>query len=74
MLHHIPTPDKQDEVFAEVFRLLRPGGVFIASDSRDLDPVRAFHADDVFVPLDPVTPPDRLGTVGFAGVDVEVGG
>jgi len=74
MLHHVPTPDKQDEVFAEVCRLLRPGGVFIASDSRDLDPIRAFHADDVFVPLDPLTLPDRLGRAGFADVDVEVGG
>jgi len=73
MLHHIPTSGKQDEVFAEVCRLLRPGGVFIASDSRDLDPIRAFHTDDVFVPLDQSTLPARLGAAGFADVVVEVG-
>jgi ubiquinone/menaquinone biosynthesis C-methylase UbiE len=73
MLHHIPSPEKQDQVFAEVCRLLRPGGVFIATDSRDLEAIRAFHTDDVFVPLDPVALPDRLVTAGFTEVSVEAG-
>ena len=33
MLHHVPTPALQDQMFAEAFRVLRPGGVFAGSDS-----------------------------------------
>ena len=33
MLHHVPTPELQDALFAEVRRVLRPGGLFIGSDS-----------------------------------------
>ena len=33
MLHHVPTPELQDRVFAEARRVLRPGGVFVAVDS-----------------------------------------
>ncbi len=71
MFHHIPTPEKQDDVFAEVHRLLQPGGVFIVSDSLDLDMIREFHVDDVFVPLDPETLSDRLGAAGFDDVVIE---
>lgn len=33
MLRHVPTPALQDRLFAEAFRILRPGGVFAGSDS-----------------------------------------
>ena len=33
MLHHVPTRARQDQVLAEAFRLLRPGGTFLGSDS-----------------------------------------
>jgi SAM-dependent methyltransferase len=73
MLHHMPTPGLQDRLFAEVHRVLRPGGAFIGTDSRDLDPIRAGHVDDVFVPVDPATLPGRLEAVGFGAVSVDVG-
>ena len=72
MLHHVPSPDHQDRVFAEICRMLRPGASLFATDSRDLDLIRSFHEDDVFVPLgdDEVVP--RLERAGFVDVDLEV--
>ncbi len=65
MLHHLRTPAKQDELFAEVFRVLRAGGLFVGTDSRDLDVIRAGHVDDIFVPVDPETLTDRLEAAGL---------
>src|SRR5256885_5752257 len=36
MLHHMPVPDLQDQLFAELRRVLRPGGAFVGVDARDL--------------------------------------
>ncbi len=72
MLHHVPSAEHQDRVFTEVFRVLRPGGVFIALDSVDSELIRSFHEDDIFVPIDPNTLGDRLGAIGFEDVGVDV--
>jgi SAM-dependent methyltransferase len=72
MLHHVPTSEEQDRVLAEVHRLLQPGGALFATDSRDLDVLRAFHEDDTFNPLDETTLAGRLERAGFVEVDVEV--
>jgi len=72
MLHHMPSPAIQDRLFAEVHRLLRPGGAFIGVDSVDSEGIRQAHVDDVFVPVDPATLPARLEALGFADVSVEV--
>ena len=73
MLHHMPTPELQDRLFAELYRVLRPGGAFVGTDSRDLEAIRAGHVDDVFVPVDPATLGNRLEAVGFRGLMVDVG-
>lgn len=70
MLHHIPEPAAQDRLFVELHRLLRPGGMLIAVDSRDLEAIRAFHANDTFVPMDPDLLGDRLVAAGFADVQI----
>jgi SAM-dependent methyltransferase len=70
MLHHVPSPHLQDRLFAEVARVLRPGGVLVALDSLESDDLRAFHHDDDFVPIDPSGLPDRLRAAGFADVDL----
>ena len=72
MLHHVPTPELQDQLFAEVVRVLRPGGVFIAADSMGSDGLREFHHDDVYQPIDPAGLADRLRTAGFVDVEVSV--
>ena len=70
MLHHVPTPELQDRLFAEVARVLRPGGLFVASDSVASDDLAALHDDDVYNPVDPALVADRLAAAGFADVDV----
>jgi SAM-dependent methyltransferase len=72
MLHHVPSAREQDRILAEIFRLLRPGAALLATDSRDLDPIRDYHEDDVFVPLSEDTLVSRLHTAGFSDVDVEI--
>jgi len=74
MLHHVPTAQLQDRLFAEAFRVLRPGGVFAGSDSVPSLPFRILHFRDTCNPIRPETLPDRLLAAGFRDVDVEVRG
>jgi len=67
VLHHLATPARRRATVAELFRILRPGGVvFIQAWAREqgADSRRAFAAPDVFVPwsLQP-----RYVDVGAAG-------
>ena len=71
MLHHVPSPQAQDAVLAEIFRLLRPGGVVAGQDSLDSPELRNLHHDDVYVPVDPATLQTRMEAVGFTAVEVD---
>jgi SAM-dependent methyltransferase len=73
MLHHMPSPETQDRLFVEVNRVLRAGAIFVGTDSRDLDVIRAGHVDDTFVPVDPDTLAERLATAGFVNTEIDVG-
>ena len=68
MLHHVPSPEEQDQIFAELYRVLRPGGVFIGTDSLDVEAIRKGHLDDIFVPIHPATFPGRLEAAGFIDI------
>jgi SAM-dependent methyltransferase len=70
MLHHVPTRERQDCLLAEVARVLRPGGVFVASDSVASDELAALHSDDTYNPVDPATVEGRLSSAGFRMVEV----
>jgi SAM-dependent methyltransferase len=72
MLHHVDSPQRQDQLFAEARRVLAPGGVFAGSDSTGTDGRRGFHHDDTYVPVDPDSLPERLRAAGFRDVTVEV--
>lgn len=73
MLHHVPTAELQDRLFAEAFRVLRPGGVFAGSDSVPSVIFRIMHFRDTCNPVPPDTFPDRLRAAGFRDVEVKVG-
>ena len=70
MLHHVPTRDLQDRVFAEARRVLRAGGLFVANDSVASADLAALHDGDIYNPVDPATLPDRLRGAGFDRVAV----
>lgn len=72
MLHHVPTAEQQDALFAEVARVLRPGATFAGVDSLDSPEFREMHVDDVcnVVPADGLE--DRLRAAGFAAATVSV--
>ncbi|BBZ44539.1 hypothetical protein MPRM_18200 [Mycobacterium parmense] len=74
MLHHVPTAELQDRLFAEAFRVLRPGGVFAGSDSVTSLKFRILHFRDTCNTVSPDTLPDRLRAAGFREVETEVRG
>jgi len=71
MLHHMTSPASQDQLFAEVSRLLRPGGMFVGVDALDSDFMREAHIDDTFVPVSVETVADRFAAAGLSDTLVE---
>jgi SAM-dependent methyltransferase len=74
MLHHVPTEPLQDQLFAEAFRVLAPGGVFAGSDGVHSVPFRLVHIGDTYNPVSPDTLPDRLRHAGFGDIEVATRG
>jgi ubiquinone/menaquinone biosynthesis C-methylase UbiE len=73
MLHHVPTRALQDKLLASAFRVLRPGGAFVGSDSPPSDGLHRFHENDVYNPVEPATFLTRLQTIGFGSITLRVG-
>ena len=72
MLHHLPTPELQDRLFAEARRVLRPGGVFAGSDSRWGPLFALAHLGDDLCLVGPDRLPPRLEKAGFLSPTVSV--
>ena len=72
MLHHVPTRALQDKVLAEAFRVLRPGGTFLGSDSLPSDDLHQFHEGDTYNPVEPAAFLTRLQTTGFTAITLRV--
>ncbi len=73
MLHHVPTVALQDQLLADVRRVLRPGGIFAGFDAVGSFLFRLVHLGDTYNPVDPGTFAARLKAAGFAEVSVERG-
>jgi ubiquinone/menaquinone biosynthesis C-methylase UbiE len=71
MLHHLRSSKLQDLAFAEVHRVLQPGGLFFAFDVPDGWFNRVIHTNSTFVPVHPETLVARLTTAGFDGVTLD---
>jgi SAM-dependent methyltransferase len=71
MLHHVPDADAQDAILAELARVLRPGGLFVAADAVYNEATEAFHEGDTYNPLDPDGLAARLQTAGFSDIAVD---
>jgi SAM-dependent methyltransferase len=74
MLHHVPSNAAQNQLLAEILRLLRPGGALIGSDSLPSDGLHRFHEADTYNPIEPGTLIVRLQTIGYDRITVNVDG
>jgi SAM-dependent methyltransferase len=70
MLHHVPTDEAQDRIFAELARVLRAGGVFVAADADSREDLSGFHDGDTYHPVEPHDLAPRLTAAGFTKIDV----
>ncbi|HYA78719.1 MAG TPA: class I SAM-dependent methyltransferase [Candidatus Bathyarchaeia archaeon] len=72
VLHHLKSIELQDQMFAEAFRVLRPGGVFMAFEITDSWLYRLGHIRSTFTPVAPSSVSPRLIAAGFSGISLYV--
>ena len=72
MLHHVATFQDQQLLLSEAFRVLKPGGTFLGSDSLSSNGLHHFHEGDDYNPVDPASFLTRLQAVGFTKLTIVV--
>lgn len=70
VLHHLRSPEAQDRAFAEIHRVLEPGGVFLALEIDDSWLARVLHIRSTFVPVAPDPLNRRLLVAGFSNAQI----
>lgn len=71
VLHHLRSTGAQDQAFAEIFRVLKPGGVFAALEVPDGWLTRAVHIRSTFVPVFPRGVAERIVAAGGSKVSIK---
>jgi ubiquinone/menaquinone biosynthesis C-methylase UbiE len=74
VLHHLQSIEQQNKALAEIYRVLRPGGTFLALEIRDGWLQRVSHFRSTFIPVEPSLLPARLASVRFSQVTVDFRG
>lgn len=72
VLHHLQSRELQDRLFAEAFRVLKPGGIFLAAEINDTWLHRTVHYKSTFTPLTPGSAFARLTAAGFSRISVDM--
>jgi ubiquinone/menaquinone biosynthesis C-methylase UbiE len=70
VLHHLRSREAQDRAFAEIHRVLKPGGVFLAMEIADSWLARALHIRSTFIPVATDQLGSRLHAAGFSNAQV----
>jgi len=70
MLHHLRSHELQERAFAEIFRVLKPGGAFLAVEIEDGWLHRVIHIRSTFVPVASASISARLEAAGFSRADL----
>ncbi|HEY2459776.1 MAG TPA: class I SAM-dependent methyltransferase [Candidatus Acidoferrum sp.] len=65
VLHHLRSKEAQDRALTEIYRVLRPGGVFVACEIQNGWLQRAVHFKSTFVATDSQDLSSRLISTGF---------
>lgn len=71
VLHHLKNRELQDRAFAEIHRVLRPGGSFFVFEINDDWIHRVGHYKSTFTPLRPGSAFARLMQAGFSKIAVD---
>ena len=74
VLHHLKSQEQQEKAFAEIYRVLRPGGAFLAIEIRDGWLHRFGHIKSTFVPVAPAAVFTRLTSLGFSQIVIDMKG
>lgn len=71
VLHHLKSKALQDQMLAEVFRVLRAGGTFVAFEINDSWIHRVGHFRSTFTPMSPSSAFTRLTAAGFSRISID---
>ena len=71
VLHHLKSQEQQEKAFAEIYRVLKPGGAFLALEISDSWIHRVGHIKSTFVPVAAEVASVRLISLGFSNSFVE---
>jgi ubiquinone/menaquinone biosynthesis C-methylase UbiE len=72
MLHHLKSPELQEKAFSEIYRVLQPGGVFLAFEIEDAWIHRISHIRSTFTPVSPGSAFAGLTSAGFERVTIDL--